>query len=208
MQRDENAHRDADLASLIHMGSKVWEGDGVEVTPEQVLKTLLGELFVEDAFLSDVRDLAEGGFATVQSAHLTHPNGMKQLVAIKRLRPERLGSEESLTEFIAVRQSDSSPGFEHFARRHCTCDTGGQSVEEASEQGHCQAHGGRRRRHGISQQYKNEFFHRLRVHGRRHPACNHPTTADVEIQRRVLCARRVQVCTILLRSASPPIAQQ
>lgn len=117
-QRDEKAQRDADLASLIHMGSKVWEGDGVEVTPEQVLKTLLGELFVEDCFLSDVRDLAEGGFATVQSAHLTHPNGMKQLVAIKRLRPERLGSEESLTEFIAVRQSDSSPGFELFARRH------------------------------------------------------------------------------------------
>lgn len=85
------------------MGSKVWDGDGVQVTAEMVLKQLLGDLFVEDSLLSEVRDLAEGGFATVQSAHLTHPNGMKQLVAIKRLRPERLDSEESLTEFIAVR---------------------------------------------------------------------------------------------------------
>lgn len=92
----------ADLASLAALGPKVWEGDGVDVTPEMVLKTLLGELFVEDSLLSDVRDLAEGGFAAVQSAHLTHPNGMKQLVAIKRLKLDRLGSEESLTEFIAV----------------------------------------------------------------------------------------------------------
>lgn len=100
--------RGADLASLVQLGSKVWEGDGVEVTPEVVLKNLLGDLFVEDSLLSDVRELGEGGFATVQSAHLTHPNGMKQLVAIKRLRPERLGSEDSLTEFIAVRQLLSS----------------------------------------------------------------------------------------------------
>lgn len=93
---------------MVQLGSKVWEGDGVEVTPEVVLKNLLGDLFVEDSLLSDVRELGEGGFATVQSAHLTHPNGMKQLVAIKRLRPERLCSEDSLTEFIAVRQPISS----------------------------------------------------------------------------------------------------
>eukprot|EP00892_Ulva_mutabilis_P002258 jgi/Ulvmu1/12032/UM083_0045.1 len=99
-QLDER-FRGADLASLAALGSKVWEGHGVEVTPEVVLKTLLGDLFVEDSLLSDMRDLAEGGFAAVSSAHLTHPNGMKQLVAIKRLKLDRLGSEESLTEFIA-----------------------------------------------------------------------------------------------------------
>jgi hypothetical protein len=66
------------------------------------LRALLGDLFIDRSSLSEFQELGEGGFATVHSATLTHRNGMKQLVAVKRLRPERMQHDDDLKEFIAV----------------------------------------------------------------------------------------------------------
>ena len=55
--------------------------------------------------------IGEGGFATVYRAELRHRNGMKQTVAVKKLRPERVTCDEDLREFIAVLllHNDSTP---------------------------------------------------------------------------------------------------
>jgi serine/threonine protein kinase len=71
-------------------------------SPATWLSTLLGDLLIDYAQLSSFEPIGEGGFATVYRAQLTHRDGSKEMVAVKKLRPERVQSEEDLKEFIAV----------------------------------------------------------------------------------------------------------
>lgn len=70
--------------------------------PGAMLRSLLGDLLIDYSTLSEMEQIGEGGFATVYKAELTHRNGMKQTVAVKCLRPERVQCDEDLQEFIAV----------------------------------------------------------------------------------------------------------
>lgn len=75
--------------------------DGPPVPPKQLLQGMLGDLFIDTACLLGLRDIAEGGFATVQSATLRHGNGMKQIVAVKRLKSHLITATD-FNEFIKV----------------------------------------------------------------------------------------------------------
>lgn len=93
---------EGELAKLV-MGIGRDSGDlDASSAPGALLRALLGDLLIEYASLTDLEPIGEGGFATVYRAELTHRNGMKQTVAVKKLRPERVQCDEDLKEFIAV----------------------------------------------------------------------------------------------------------
>ncbi|NJR41467.1 MAG: hypothetical protein HC767_01205 [Akkermansiaceae bacterium] len=77
-------------------------------TPVEKFCDLLGDMLIDYSMLSNLEQIGEGGFATVHRAQLTHRNGMKQNVAVKKLRSERVQSDEDLKEFITVRRPYNS----------------------------------------------------------------------------------------------------
>lgn len=70
--------------------------------PVAMFTSLCGDFLIDFSMLSNLEQIGEGGFATVYRAELRHRNGMKQTVAVKKLRPERVTCDEDLREFIAV----------------------------------------------------------------------------------------------------------
>lgn len=68
----------------------------------ELLEKTLGDLFIDTQALSGLREVGEGGFATVQSATLRLKNGASQTVAVKQLK-SHLMSNKDFTEFIKVR---------------------------------------------------------------------------------------------------------
>lgn len=95
--------RGGDLAKRV-MGLDSADLDDV-TAPGAMLRSLLGDLLIDYSMLSEMEQIGEGGFATVYKAELTHRNGMKQTVAVKCLKPERVQCDEDLKEFIAVRHA-------------------------------------------------------------------------------------------------------
>ena len=84
--------------------------DAAALASKSMLQQMLGSLFVDNACLLGLCDLAEGGFATVQSAKLRHANGMKQIVAVKKLKSHLITAND-LTDFIRVRSRSAASAF-------------------------------------------------------------------------------------------------
>lgn len=77
-------------------------GDSLTLlTPEEMLRQLLDDLFIDASLLTQKELIGEGGFATVHKSLLFDPQtNTHKPVAVKVLKPDLLKSPSDLQEFL------------------------------------------------------------------------------------------------------------
>ncbi|CAD7695667.1 unnamed protein product [Ostreobium quekettii] len=96
VQEQEGGHKEGD-DELVKTGSNSLP----ILTPEEVLKELLNDLYIDSTKLKQEELLGEGGFATVHRSLLFDPRkNSHKAVAVKVLKPDLLKSPDDLREFL------------------------------------------------------------------------------------------------------------